>query len=647
MAQAAVAVASVRHSPWPRLSSIFSSGKHPQHIFFSVARALKPLAPQALEGDGDGEPDAPAVKKSRNELKREARRAVKWGMELASFSNPQIKRVLRIASVEREVFDALMLVKRLGPDVREGRRRQFNYIGRLLRQARPDLMDALIQASKDGDNDRLLALAGPQTLSDENGEEEEEEDIYREEAVYDTWASIEVSKNHAEIATKWFDGLVDKDALITKEVYSIHNVEFDRQELRKLVRRVQSIREGILVDESGFMSSQLNGVDNIGNQRKQARWNLFSQIGMTPKYNRLWLIEKATLSEEHGGVNTQVVSPFMVRVLVGQFHSFVTVFDSTELSVGLGYNWYSLYLTTSSWNLTASCSPGNSLLRSQSLCLTVSHNPIAYHLPRRAADISSGVDEQLWSVLSNAGDAALSTTGFALETGQSKSLDAPAGWSGRLWARTLCATDSYGRFSCRTGDCGSGKVECSGGGATPPVSLAEFTPGGGGGGGMDYHDVSLVDGYNLPMLVVVAARSSSRGSEGVACMSACEAFGSPQYCCSGAYGNPNTCMPSSFSQFFKNACPKAYSYAFDDATSTFTCASADYRITFCPITASQKSSSQNPESSAGAQLSSSDGDGGAMEFVGGDEFNGASPNVAIRAAELAVSLAILVSSWLL
>ncbi|CAL9124580.1 unnamed protein product [Musa textilis] len=253
MARAAVAVAPLRHSPWPRLSSLFSSGKHRQHLFFSVARALRPLAPQAPEGDGDGGPDAPAVRKSRNELKREARRAVKWGMELASFSNPQIKRVLRIASLEREVFDALMLVKRLGPDVREGRRRQFNYIGRLLRQAQPDLMDALIQASKDGDNDRLLALAGPQTLSDENDEEEEEEeeDTYWEEAVYDTWASVEVSENHAEIAAKWFDGLVDKDALITKEVYSIHNVEFDRQELRKLVRRVQSIREGILVDESG------------------------------------------------------------------------------------------------------------------------------------------------------------------------------------------------------------------------------------------------------------------------------------------------------------------------------------------------------------------------------------------------------------
>jgi len=37
------------------------------------------------------------AKKSRNELKREAKRAVKWGMDLASFSAPQIKRILRFS----------------------------------------------------------------------------------------------------------------------------------------------------------------------------------------------------------------------------------------------------------------------------------------------------------------------------------------------------------------------------------------------------------------------------------------------------------------------------------------------------------------------------------------------------------------------
>ncbi|WOL09696.1 hypothetical protein Cni_G18449 [Canna indica] len=248
MARAAVAAAPLRHSPWPRLSSLLS-GQRRQHLFFSSAHAaLRPLAPRLSDGDGDSEPDAPGVKRSRNELKREARRAVRWGMDLAMFSTPQIKRILRIASLEREVFDALVLVKRLGPDVREGRRRQFNYIGRLLREAEPELMDALIQASKDGDNDRLLALTGPGALSTED--DGDEEDMYQED-VYNISASEEESENYGEIAARWFDGLVDKDPSITKEVYSIHNVEFDRQELRKLVRSVQSVQEGTMVDERG------------------------------------------------------------------------------------------------------------------------------------------------------------------------------------------------------------------------------------------------------------------------------------------------------------------------------------------------------------------------------------------------------------
>lgn len=74
----------------------------------------------------------------------------------------------------------------------------------------------------------------------------------------------------------------------------------------------------------------------------------------------------------------------------------------------------------------------------------------------------------------------------------------------------------------------------------------------------------------------------SDGSESVACKSACEAFGDPQYCCSGAYDTPETCRPTVYSEFFKTACPGAYSYAYDDGTSTFTCAGADYLITFCP-----------------------------------------------------------------
>ena len=72
------------------------------------------------------------------------------------------------------------------------------------------------------------------------------------------------------------------------------------------------------------------------------------------------------------------------------------------------------------------------------------------------------------------------------------------------------------------------------------------------------------------------------GEQAQACRSACEAFGTPEYCCSGQFGNPDTCRPSVYSQMFKAACPRSYSYAYDDATSTFTCTGTDYSITFCP-----------------------------------------------------------------
>lgn len=55
-----------------------------------------------------------------------------------------------------------------------------------------------------------------------------------------------------------------------------------------------------------------------------------------------------------------------------------------------------------------------------------------------------------------------------------------------------------------------------------------------------------------------------------------------KYCCSGEFANPNTCQPSYYSTLFKKACPRAYSYAFDDGTSTFTCKAYEYDIVFCP-----------------------------------------------------------------
>ncbi|GAA0186448.1 hypothetical protein LIER_33736 [Lithospermum erythrorhizon] len=51
-----------------------------------------------------------------------------------------------------------------------------------------------------------------------------------------------------------------------------------------------------------------------------------------------------------------------------------------------------------------------------------------------------------------------------------------------------------------------------------------------------------------------------------------------------------------YSQLFKSACPKSYSYAYDDASSTFTCTGADYTITFCPSGTSKRSSKSSDTS---------------------------------------------------
>ncbi|XP_062201380.1 thaumatin-like protein 1b [Phragmites australis] len=284
--------------------------------------------------------------------------------------------------------------------------------------------------------------------------------------------------------------------------------------------------------------------------------------------------------------------------------------------------------------------------------------------------IANSCGYTVWpGLLSSAGSAPLPTTGFALPPGASRAVAAPAGWSGRLWGRTLCAADATGRFACATGDCGSGDVQCSGGGAAPPATLAEFTLD--GSGGLDFFDASLVDGYNLPMVVTplsTTGNASGGGSSGkcaatgcaaelngacpadlrvvataaegdgpVACRSACDAFGDAQYCCSGAYGSPSACRPSVYSEFFKSACPRAYSYAYDDATSTFTCAAGatDYAVTFCPAAStSVKSTGENPQAAGLPQMNDT------MVYFGGGGGINAQASSAAAAEKYLVAVAV-------
>jgi hypothetical protein len=161
------------------------------------------------------------------------------------------------------------------------------------------------------------------------------------------------------------------------------------------------------------------------------------------------------------------------------------------------------------------------------------------------------------------------------------------------------------------------------------TSLAEFALN--QSAGRDFYDVSLVDGYNLPIFIntinssqpdPISAngcinRPASSGPSGcmsdvnaacpqelqvknssgqvIACTSACIAFKTDQYCCTGAYGSTSTCdhtaWPVDYAyNIFKEAQPYAYSYAFDDASSTFSCLNCNYRITFgLPLTNAQPS----------------------------------------------------------
>lgn len=121
----------------------------------------------------------------------------------------------------------------------------------------------------------------------------------------------------------------------------------------------------------------------------------------------------------------------------------------------------------------------------------------------------------IWpGTLAGAGTPPLPATGFRLDAGQSITIPSVAGWSGRIWARTGCTFDASGIGSCQTGDCG-GKLECSGLGATPPASLFEITLG--VGDNKDFYDVSIVDGYNLPM--VALPQGVNGGCNATGCLS--------------------------------------------------------------------------------------------------------------------------------
>ena len=216
------------------------------------------------------------------------------------------------------------------------------------------------------------------------------------------------------------------------------------------------------------------------------------------------------------------------------------------------------------------------------------------------------VKQTIWVAASPDRAHPLAATGWVLPAGHRVTITVPNRWNGRFWGRTGCVFH-HGRGHCQTGDC-NGTFQCAGYGAIP-ATLAEYALD--AWDNLDFYDVSMVDGSNLPMYVNITKGGSKdrisrngcvpagctkpvacprplqvkAGRAVVACESACARFGTNQYCCRGAWAPRSKCDPAKwpvdYAAVFKRAEPYAYSYVDDDATSVFTCkGSCDYQITF-------------------------------------------------------------------
>jgi hypothetical protein len=192
----------------------------------------------------------------------------------------------------------------------------------------------------------------------------------------------------------------------------------------------------------------------------------------------------------------------------------------------------------------------------------------------------------IWPAFLETGTPTGFNPGFALKSGESKNISILTPWNGRIWGRTHCGQDSSGNFTCLTGDCGSGALECDGFGGQPPVTMAEFSLN--AIAGLDFYDVTVVDGFNLPMLVVPKVTSGERACGTTGCLvdlnGACPKVLSVERgdggegvvaCRNGldleVVRDPSVATKyrwSLYSRFFRSACPRAYTDPYEDRTAT-------------------------------------------------------------------------------
>ncbi|QRV88250.1 pathogenesis-related protein PR5K (thaumatin family) [Ceratobasidium sp. AG-Ba] len=198
-------------------------------------------------------------------------------------------------------------------------------------------------------------------------------------------------------------------------------------------------------------------------------------------------------------------------------------------------------------------------------------------------------------------------TGWEAAAGTERSFNVPDNWTaGRIWGRRDCDFSTEpGPNSCKTGGCNGGLLcDARSGTGVPPTSVAEWTLN--ASDGLDWYDVSLVDGYDLPIRIsntvgceiaecavdlnpgCPAELKGPTNDSGfvLGCQSACAANldgnqADSANCCSGSHNLPETCPPSGvqFYSYFKSDCPRSYVYAYDESSGTalWTCEASKKR----------------------------------------------------------------------
>ncbi|GAA5841992.1 hypothetical protein JCM3766R1_005716 [Sporobolomyces carnicolor] len=199
-------------------------------------------------------------------------------------------------------------------------------------------------------------------------------------------------------------------------------------------------------------------------------------------------------------------------------------------------------------------------------------------------------------------------TGWKAKPASKETISVPSKWSGRLWGRRGCMTDSNGFLACVAGGCKNG-LEC-GESVLAESTALELRLQSSTNGQYDAYDLQNGGGWSVPTRVKPDAKACPtvecvpdldacpreemklKDSYGVTlgCQSACFAgIDDPTVqCCTGDYADPKKCTPDKIIgyDYFKG-CKNAYAY-FQDRTSNtvdMLCPSEDepgYTLTFCP-----------------------------------------------------------------